>query len=115
LLLEYDWPGNAGQLKNVIRRTVVMHDGTKVTADMLSAILSDGGADAIKLPAARHELARNESAQTAVEPFWLQERRIIERAVDACHGNISQAAAALEISPSTIYRKRLAWSQSMSN
>jgi two-component system repressor protein LuxO len=31
--------------------------------------------------------------------------------VAACGGNIARAAAALEISPSTIYRKRDAWAK----
>lgn len=44
-----------------------------------------------------------------VEPLWAQERRIIEHALNAFDGNISQAAAALEISPSTIYRKKQSW------
>ena len=34
----------------------------------------------------------------------------IEDALDAFDGNIAKAAAALEISPSTIYRKRQSWS-----
>ena len=45
----------------------------------------------------------------AIEPLWAQERRIIEDALDAFDGNIAMAAAALEISPSTIYRKRQSW------
>lgn len=114
-MLEYDWPGNAGQLQNVIRRIVVMHEGPKITYDMLSTVLSEtGGSNAIRLtdPAPK---CQAQAGTPMVEPFWLQERRIIEDAVNACHGNISQAAAALEISPSTIYRKRLAWAQSLSN
>ena len=41
-----------------------------------------------------------------VKPLWLEEARVIEEAIDAFDGNIAKAAAALEISPSTIYRKR---------
>ena len=40
-----------------------------------------------------------------------QEQRIIEDAIATFGGNISMAAAALEISPSTIYRKRQSWSE----
>jgi two-component system repressor protein LuxO len=39
-------------------------------------------------------------------PMWVQEGRIIEEALAAFDGNISRAAAALEINPSTIYRRR---------
>ena len=45
-------------------------------------------------------------------PFWRQEQLIIEAALAAFGGNIGRAAAALEISPSTIYRKRQAWAGS---
>ena len=44
-----------------------------------------------------------------VMPLWIQERAIIERAVRAFGGNVGRAARALEISPSTIYRKMQGW------
>jgi two-component system repressor protein LuxO len=43
--------------------------------------------------------------------MWRQEQRIIEDAVASFAGNIALAAAALELSPSTIYRKRQAWAE----
>jgi len=46
-----------------------------------------------------------------VLPMWRQEQRIIESAIQSFAGNIALAAAALELSPSTIYRKRLAWAE----
>ena len=46
-----------------------------------------------------------------VRPFWMAERDIIEAAIAAFAGNIGRAAAALEISPSTIYRKRDGWAR----
>jgi DNA-binding NtrC family response regulator len=44
-------------------------------------------------------------------PMWRQEQRIIEDAIQSFAGNIALAAAALELSPSTIYRKRQAWAE----
>ena len=56
------------------------------------------------------ELARRRDARLPPPARWRrfreQERTIIETALAAFGGNISRAAAALEISPSTIYRKR---------
>ena len=46
-----------------------------------------------------------------VLPMWRQEQRIIEDAIRSFAGNIALAAAALELSPSTIYRKRQAWAE----
>jgi len=37
------------------------------------------------------------------------EKSAIEHAIAACAGNIPKAAAMLEISPSTIYRKKMTW------
>ena len=46
-----------------------------------------------------------------IVPMWQQEQRIIEDAIASFSGNIALAAAALELSPSTIYRKRQAWAE----
>ncbi|HVT56086.1 MAG TPA: sigma-54 dependent transcriptional regulator, partial [Xanthobacteraceae bacterium] len=64
---EFSWPGNVRQLQNVIRRVVVLHDGTEVAAEMLS--LPDG---------ATHEPSRDTGPLPQVEspsiaPFWRQE------------------------------------------
>jgi two-component system repressor protein LuxO len=37
------------------------------------------------------------------------ERETIERAIELCYGNIPKAAGLLDVSPSTIYRKKQAW------
>ncbi|WP_029653502.1 sigma-54-dependent transcriptional regulator [Marinobacter daepoensis] len=50
----------------------------------------------------------------AILPLWKEEQRIIETAIQKCSGNIPRAAAFLEISASTIYRKKLAWEKSHS-
>jgi DNA-binding NtrC family response regulator len=51
------------------------------------------------------------SMRDLVMPMWRQEQRIIEDAIQQFAGNIAMAAAALELSPSTIYRKRQAWAE----
>ena len=50
-----------------------------------------------------------------VTPFAEQERQIIEDALGVFQGNITQAAEALQISPSTIYRKKQGWDHAQSN
>jgi DNA-binding NtrC family response regulator len=57
----------------------------------------------VELPAA--------PVRTEVLPMWRQEQRIIEEAIESFGGNIALAAQALELSPSTIYRKRQAWAE----
>lgn len=104
LLMHYPWPGNVRELQNVIRRMVVLHQGSDVTVAMLPAAIRGG------VPARMGAAIADGRPQIGpVAPFWEQERSIIESAVEAHGGNIARAAAALEISPSTIYRKRQAW------
>jgi two-component system repressor protein LuxO len=105
LLRSAPWPGNVRQVQNTIRRIVVLHDGELVTAPMLPAPLNGDGGAAPGIAAPRPP------AGEAILPFWQQERAIIEAALAAFDGNIARAAAALDLSPSTIYRKRLAWSE----
>lgn len=113
-IVAYAWPGNVRQLENTIRQIVVMNDGAAVTYDMLPMVIRDLSARPnaiIDLSRERPRTAPPSRPFGAIEPLWAQERRIIEDALDAFDGNIAMAAAALEISPSTIYRKRQAWSE----
>jgi len=55
------------------------------------------------------EVIRLGETSPLLRPIWQQERDIIEQAIVLCNGNIAKAAACLEISASTIYRKRQAW------
>ncbi len=100
-LAAYRWPGNVRELQNAIRRIVVLNDAVEVTEAMLPAEIGDAGS-----PVAVAAIA---TSTARVEPFRDQERRIIETALAAFDGNINRAAAALQLNPSTIYRKKLAW------
>ncbi len=102
LFVAREWPGNVRQLQNLIRRIVVMFDGGVVTHHM--ALAADIESRDHASPSAPVT-----TAEPQVLPMWQQEQKIIEDALDAFGGNIARAAAALEISPSTIYRKKLGW------
>jgi two-component system repressor protein LuxO len=110
ILTTYAWPGNVRQLQNVIRRIVVLNDGARVTADMLPKELTrqvlSGPASADKAIIASPPL---ESGITLM-PLWKHEQSIIEQTLAMVGGNTARAAAVLQISPSTIYRKRMEWS-----
>ena len=104
----YSWPGNVRQLQNVIRNIVVLHHGEMVMPSMLPAPLdqmvpSQGSArPSTEATAALPDLP--------IKPMWQVEKEAIEKAISQCDGNIPLAATLLELSPSTIYRKRVAWS-----
>ena len=108
LVIRWPWPGNVRQLQNVVRRLVVMNDRETVSAEMLSVALAQAGTQVVAGGDASSRDVVGQSA-SVVEPFWIEEKRIIERAIAHFDGNVGKAAAALDISPSTIYRKRQAW------
>jgi two-component system repressor protein LuxO len=133
ILRNYQWPGNIRQLQNIIRHAVVMHDGLVITARMLpiqmfhtkiptpqqdsyvpqqssqpAASLSLGHLDG-SMPKAPSPRTRGGEGSGSIVPLHLLERQAIERAITACSGNIPRAAALLQVSPSTIYRKKAQW------
>ncbi|WP_241959341.1 helix-turn-helix domain-containing protein, partial [Vibrio cyclitrophicus] len=44
-----------------------------------------------------------------IRPMWKIERETIQHAINYCDGNVINAAVLLELSPSTVYRKKLIW------
>src|SRR5699024_9191047 len=101
----YHWPGNVRQLQNVIRNAVVLHQGEWITVDMLPAPLDN----------LHHDRGASEAIEnnhpTSIVPLAVVERQAIEKAISHCQVNVARAAALLEVSPSTIYRKLQQWEQ----
>lgn len=123
----YSWPGNVRQMQNALRNIVVLNDGEKVTLAMLPPEFT--GAGNLHTPLARPstllsaslppELSHRQQegahlqGEAAIIPLWRIERRAIEDAIERCGGNIPRAAAFLEVSPSTLYRKLQSWDTSV--
>jgi two-component system repressor protein LuxO len=113
----YAWPGNVRQLQNVIRNIVVLQNGDTVTPQHLPPPLDTYlNSPEIQSTAEMQALGDDESSSASansrppgIRPLADVERETIERAIDFCDGNIPKAAALLEVSPSTIYRKKQAW------
>ncbi|UCH75479.1 MAG: sigma-54-dependent Fis family transcriptional regulator [Rhodospirillales bacterium] len=113
---QFNWPGNIRQLQNVIRNIVVLNEGETVTPEMLPPPLNGLSVEATPAAppgqAAEADVIETHTANAdngEIMPLWRVERDVIERAIEACDGNIPKAAAKLGISPSTIYRKKLNW------
>ena len=104
-----EWRGNVRQLLNVLRNVVVLHDGPVVERDMLPADLARR---TIPIDAAQRDAPPDPDAALAAlvgRNLADLERGFIEATIAACDGSIPRAARMLEISPSTLYRKREAW------
>ena len=116
-LQQHDWPGNVRELQNALRRAIITGSGSKVE-------LAEGLR--VRVPAAA-PLQASPTPQTAPQPDATDapqhasiadftgmtldqvERLAIEQAIARSSGNIVQAARALAVSPSTIYRKLERW------
>jgi DNA-binding NtrC family response regulator len=115
LFLSYGWPGNVRELQNVLRNVVVLNDGAMVTPAMLPERLRSHQAaqGAVRVRAAD---APGATLRERLQPFVGEtlaaiEREFIETTIAANDGSIPQAARLLDVSPSTLYRKRAAWTK----
>ncbi|MGP3699298.1 sigma-54-dependent transcriptional regulator [Rhodobacter sp. NSM] len=106
----HSWPGNVRQVLNVIRNIVVLNDGGLVTMRMLPDAFTDQMAAPEEL-ARRIEPAPSEPSLDALIGLTLAEiEQIVIEATIARHGgSVPKAARVLDVSPSTLYRKREAW------
>ncbi len=107
LFKQYEWPGNVRQLQNVLRNVVVLNEGREITLNMLPPPLNQPSESIISVP-------KDSAAPVSVHeifPLWMTEKQAIEKAIEACDGNIPRAAGYLDVSPSTIYRKLQTWNE----
>lgn len=105
-LLHHDWPGNIRQLQNTLRRAVVMHNGPRLTRDMLQQAAGKTQARQNTPTTLRQDMPSNASG---IRPLREIEREIVERALVLCEGNITEAAKRLGLNASTLHRKMNKW------
>ena len=87
-LLAHRWPGNVRELEHAIERAVLMATGDEIRAGDLG-------------------LRASASAGASLDEMSLEEveRILIRKALDRHGGNVSQAAEALGLSRSALYRR----------
>lgn len=109
MLHHYEWPGNVRQLQNVIRNIVVLHHDTTVKLEHLPAPLNTLLGNNNEKRGKKEREDSMPSPITHIIPLAEVEKNTIEAAIAHCDGNIPKAAALLDVSPSTIYRKKQVW------
>ena len=109
LFLRLRWPGNVRQLLNVIRNIVVLNAGGRVTPDMLPPDLVQAGAGAGAMAPGPAALAPSAPDRLVGRTLAEIERIVIEATVARSGGSVPKAARVLDVSASTLYRKRDAW------
>ncbi|MEM9739868.1 MAG: sigma-54 dependent transcriptional regulator [Pseudomonadota bacterium] len=114
-LANHTWPGNVRELQNVIRRAVVLSQTGHLTPEDLFPVGNQPQTIAARAVAERLEPLSTEAPLSrrllvaVMRPLADIEREVIEAVISSCNGNLRKAADTLQVSPSTLYRKREAW------
>jgi transcriptional regulator with PAS, ATPase and Fis domain len=90
ILIQYDWPGNIRQLKNVIEKAIFICEDSEIDPIILERIIVN---------------ERNQSQDKNLMSIDDYEQTAIINALKSNHGIISKAAASLNISRTTFYNK----------
>jgi DNA-binding NtrC family response regulator len=88
-LLEHPWPGNVRELEHVVERALLLCQGPTIQIEDLALRAAQGDSDG------------------RLEQMTLDEveRHFIQRALTRCEGQVSEAARALGLSRSALYRR----------
>ncbi|UUI05233.1 sigma 54-interacting transcriptional regulator [Oceanobacillus jeddahense] len=94
VLQQYHWPGNIREIRNLMERIIILHEGATLTRQDVLSFLPGSFSKASLSP---------------IDTLPLEKENIekisIEQALDRCNGNKSKAAKQLGISRVTLYQK----------
>jgi DNA-binding NtrC family response regulator len=91
-LMQYEWPGNIRELRNLIERLQILHEGDEVTANDLPPEF--GRARPVPPP-----------TEEPLVPLHELERRYVERVLHATGWNKARAARVLQVDIKTLNKK----------
>lgn len=121
------WPGNVRELQNLMRRSAVMCDGPVLGMEILPEFVAPHEIEHVKsqplqinpanLEAAAMQAIESANKMAALTNMdWMDgrtldqiEQMVVEQAIVKCGGSVTKAAKTLDVSPSTLYRKREKW------
>ncbi|MFH1208969.1 MAG: sigma-54 dependent transcriptional regulator [Candidatus Omnitrophota bacterium] len=96
-LVEYNWPGNIRELKNIVERMIVLSSADMLTLDQVPEDIRQGR------PLGTGTVAN--APLQGISKITDAERELIQKALQETRGNKSTAAEKLGISRRTLYRK----------
>jgi DNA-binding NtrC family response regulator len=105
-IISYGWPGNIRELKNMIRQIVVLSPSGRVQVSQLPFAKGRRLSRPVDMSRpANDDRAAPHWSRTEIMPLETQIERAIDSAIEAHGGSVPKAAAALKVSPSTLYRR----------
>ena len=124
LWLDYGFPGNVRELRNIIIRLTARYPGQAVTAEQLGAeldkldnpeptiipnVLAANDLENVRQAARQHLETASRLNLDATLELW--QRGYIEAATELCGGNMSEAARRLGINRTTLYNRMESWTR----
>jgi len=103
-LLDYRWPGNIRELRNVIRTALAICDGGVVRLGDLPSEVRQPSAGICQVES-REAPRADGTAACALPPIEAAERQTLIAAIRDTEGNMARAAELLQVSRSTLYRR----------
>jgi DNA-binding NtrC family response regulator len=97
-LQAYPWPGNIRELEHTLEKAVILCDEEHLGPQYFEGL---GTASTASVAPAASETEETPEVSTLEQ----MERRMIQRAIDQCHGNLSAVATQLGITRQTLYNK----------
>jgi len=106
-LIDYPWPGNVRQLRNVLRTASVLCRDHMIRLSNLPQEILDGdlGAPTAKIAAGADAQHAQDAAGSPSTALREAERAALLRELERLRWNVSRTAHALNISRNTLYRK----------
>jgi DNA-binding NtrC family response regulator len=97
-VMQYDWPGNVRELENILERSFLFSAGP-IMSELLLPQISGGAPVSVGQPL---DLSLKVAKQQAAEQV---EALIIKEALTRFHGNVSEVAKSLGLTPRAIHQK----------
>ena len=94
VFLEYDWPGNIRELRNIVERVMILAEGGEIKPAELRHFFPK-----------RTPVKKSNAETSLAEEKTMLEKERIEAALKKTYGNKSAAAKELGISRATLYQK----------